>query len=93
MSGKHGEKGKSIWGKLREFLYGLAMHEAALVAIQKKAHFEHLFMLITMGNLLGVPIVPHYYTLRLLPYAVPRLAGWKRYMLREKDLTDKADFG
>ena len=35
-----------------------------------------------------VPILPPYYSLRLLPYAVPQIATWKRRMLREKDLTD-----
>ena len=32
---------------------------------------EHLFILITMGDLLGIPILPPYYSLRLLPYVVP----------------------
>jgi hypothetical protein len=49
---------------------------------------EHLFILVTMGDMLGVPILPPYYSLRLLPYAVPQIATWKRRMLREKDLTD-----
>ncbi len=49
---------------------------------------EHLFILTTMGDLLGVPILPPYYSLRLLPYVVPQIATWKRRMLREKDLTD-----
>jgi len=26
-----------------------------------------------------------------LPYVVPRMAGWKRSMLRERDLTDLCD--
>ena len=49
---------------------------------------EHLFILITMGDMLGVPILPPYYSLRLLPYVVPQISTWKRRMLREKDLTD-----
>lgn len=54
---------------------------------------EHLFMVVTMGDMLGLPIVPQYYALRLLPFALTGLHGWKRFMMREKDLTDKADFG
>ena len=46
------------------------------------------FILITMGDMLGVPILPPYYSLRLLPYVVPQISTWKRRMLREKDLTD-----
>jgi len=51
-----------------------------------------LFVLITMGDWLGIPILPPYYTLRLLPYVVPHLAGWKCCLLRERDLTDLTDF-
>jgi hypothetical protein len=35
-----------------------------------------------------VPILPPYYNLRLLPYVTPLIQGWRRRMLREKDLTD-----
>jgi hypothetical protein len=44
--------------------------------------------LVSFGDLLGVPILPPYYTLRLLPYVVPQINAWRRRMLREKDLTD-----
>ena len=30
-------------------------------------------MLVVFGDLLGVPILPPYYTLRLLPYVVPKI--------------------
>jgi hypothetical protein len=49
---------------------------------------EHLFILITMGDLLGIPILPPYYSLRLLPYVVPQISTWKRRMLRERDVSD-----
>jgi hypothetical protein len=54
---------------------------------------EHLFVLIVFGDIVGVPIIPPYYTLRLLPYIVPAVTSWKRRMLREKDLTDLAGAG
>jgi hypothetical protein len=41
--------------------------------------------------MLGVPVLPPYYTLRLLPYVVPHMAGWRRSMSRERDLTDLCD--
>jgi len=73
---------------LREFIYGMAAHDTARLALKTRASMEHLFILITMGDLLGVPILPPYYSLRLLPYVVPQISTWKRRMLREKDLTD-----
>ena len=72
----------------KEFVYGMAAHDMARQALKTRSSMEHLFILITMGDMLGVPILPPYYSLRLLPYVVPQIATWKRRMLREKDLTD-----
>jgi len=73
---------------LRDFLYGMAGHDMTRFALKTRGSMEHLFILITMGDLLGVPILPPYYSLRLLPYVVPQISTWKRRMLRERDLTD-----
>jgi hypothetical protein len=43
------------------------------------------------GDVLGVPILPPYYALRLLPFVVPSIEGWRYSMLRERDLTDLFD--
>jgi hypothetical protein len=73
---------------LKEILYGMAAHDMSRYAVRTRASMEHLFILITMGDLIGVPILPPYYSLRLLPYVVPNIATWKRRMLREKDISD-----
>ena len=72
----------------REIMYGMASHDMSRHALRTRASMEHLFILITMGDLLGVPILPPYYSLRLLPYVVPQVSTWKRRMLRERDITD-----
>ena len=72
----------------KEVVYGMASHDMARQAVRTRASMEHLFILTTMGDLLGVPILPPYYSMRLLPYVVPQIATWKRRMLREKDMTD-----
>jgi len=72
----------------RELIYGMAVHDTARFALKTRGSMEHLFILITMGDLLGVPILPPYYSLRILPYVVPQIATWKRRMLRERDITD-----
>ncbi|HKZ69701.1 MAG TPA: hypothetical protein VJ020_06460 [Anaerolineales bacterium] len=79
---------KSLFQNLKEILYGMATHDMSRYAVRTRASMEHLFILITMGDLLGVPILPPYYSLRLLPYVVPQIATWKRRMLREKDVSD-----
>ena len=73
---------------VKEFLYGMAGHDMTRFALKTRGSMEHLLILITMGDLLGIPILPPYYSLRLLPYVVPQISTWKRRMLRERDLTD-----
>jgi hypothetical protein len=79
---------KGFLGKVRQVTYGMAAHDMTRYALRTRASMEHLFILVTMGDMLGVPILPPYYSMRLLPYVVPQVSTWKRRMLREKDLTD-----
>ena len=79
---------KKLWQNIRDTVYGMAAHDMSRAALRTRASMEHLFILITMGDLLGIPILPPYYSLRLLPYVVPQIATWKRRMLREKDVAD-----
>jgi len=75
----------------REILYGMTVYEWVRSCERSRGELEHLFVLIVFGDLLGVPILPPYYSLRLLPYAVPRINCWKRSLLRERDWTDLDD--
>ncbi len=77
-----------IWRNIGETIYGMAAHDMSRAALRTRASMEHLFILITMGDLLGIPILPPYYSLRLMPYVVPQITTWKRRMLREKDIAD-----
>ena len=76
------------WRAFKGAMYGMALHDMVRYHTRNKAGLEHLFILITMGDLVGVPILPSYYSLRLLPYVVPELEGWKRRLLRERDIVD-----
>ena len=73
---------------VREILYGLMLHEMDLEMKKEKGHLDNLFMLVIFGDLIGLPLLPPYYSLRLLPHIIPSLETWKRRVLREKDLTD-----
>ena len=79
---------RGFLGKARKVAYGMAAHDMTRYAMRTRASMEHLFILVTMGDMLGVPILPPYYSMRLLPYVVPQISTWKRRMLREKDVTD-----
>jgi hypothetical protein len=73
---------------VREVMYGLLLHEMELVMRKERGHLDNLFMLVIFGDLIGLPLLPPYYSLRLLPHIIPSLETWKRRVLREKDLTD-----
>jgi len=74
----------------REILYGMTVHEMDLELKKERGSLDHLFMLIVFGDLVGLPLLPPYYSMRLLPFIVPSIKTWKRGLLREKDLTDFA---
>jgi hypothetical protein len=73
---------------MREFFYGMTVHELDVETRRARADLEHLFMLIVFGDLIGLPILPPYYSMRLLPFILPGVRRWKRSVLRERDLTD-----
>jgi hypothetical protein len=79
---------KSLPKVLREIMYGLTLHEMDLETKKMRGHLDHLFMLIVFGDLVGLPLLPPYYAMRLLPYILPTIETWKRSLLRERDLTD-----
>lgn len=82
----------SRWQAIREFLYGMMGMEFASHAMEMRASLESVFMLGTVGDMIGVPVLPPYYSLRLLPYIVPHIATWKRRVLREREFTDEHDY-
>ena len=83
------------WEEIREwwggFVFGMTYYEMVRTLYKERADMEHLFVLISFGDLIGVPILPPYYSMRLLPYIVPMIHNWRRRMLRERDLTDMID--
>ena len=62
---------KGLWQGFKETIYGMSAHDMSRAALRTRASMEHLFILITMGDLLGIPILPPYYSLRLLPARGP----------------------
>jgi len=83
---------KGLSRAIREFLFGMIGLEFSKHALEMRASMESLFMLITVGEMIGVPVLPPYYSLRLLPYLVPNISTWKRRVLREREFTDEHDY-
>jgi len=71
-----------------EVIYGMTTFDWVRDMQRERGEVERLFVLITFGDLVGLPILPPYYTMRLLPYIVPTINRWRRSLLRERDWTD-----
>ncbi len=79
------------FGAIREVIYGMYAYEFERQALEMRGEMETAFLLITLGDMLGLPVIPPIYSLRILPYVVPGIASWKRRLLRERDFTDKEE--
>lgn len=66
----------------------MTVRELELESRRQRGQINKLFMLVVFGDLAGLPLLPSYYALRLLPYFVPSLNSWKRSLNRERDITD-----
>ncbi len=77
---------------LREFAYGMTGYEFARHAVETRAALENIFLLVLAGDMIGVPVMPPYYSMRLLPYVVPDIVTWKRRVLREREFSDDHDY-
>jgi len=73
---------------LNEVFYGMTAYGLQLEMKKEKGALNNLLMLMVFGDLIGVPLFPPYYSMRLLPVVVPHISTWKRNIQREKDLTD-----
>lgn len=77
---------------VKDFLYGFIGYDFARHALEERAALESLFMVTTVGDMVGLPVLPPYYSLRLLPWVSPEVIRWKRRVLRERLVTDEHDF-
>ncbi|HEX9446298.1 MAG TPA: hypothetical protein VGA73_19430, partial [Candidatus Binatia bacterium] len=64
----------------------------ARYALEARRELESVFILVTLGDLVGVPVLPPVYALRLLPYVAPEIEKWKRQMARRKEFWEREDF-
>jgi len=80
------------WQVVRDFMYGLAGYPFVRHAREMKHEAEALFMLVTLGDLVGVPIMPPIYSLRLLPHVAPQISQWKRQLARKKEFWEKEEY-
>ncbi|HWO43839.1 MAG TPA: hypothetical protein VNO43_18770 [Candidatus Eisenbacteria bacterium] len=84
-------RGKALEA-VRNFIYGLTGYEFARHASEMKREAEALFMLVTLGNMIGLPLLAPMYSLRLLPYLTPRISAWKRQLAGKDGAREAAEY-
>ena len=84
--------GRNFIQAVREFFFGMIGYEFERHAVEMRSTMETLFMAVSFGDMLGLPIIPPYYSLRLLPFVVPSIATWKRRVSREREFSDDHEF-
>ena len=89
---------EKVPGKIREacrtvgqMIYGASVYDWVREVQKQRGEMERFFVLVVFGDLIGIPILPPYYSMRLIPYTMPKIESWKRCILRERDLTDMFD--
>jgi len=80
------------WAEMKQFLYGLTGYEFARYAVETRHELESIFMIVTLGDLIGVPVLPPIYSLRLLPYVAPEIGMWKRCLARRKEFWEREEY-
>ena len=79
--------GSGSWRQaIDEFLFGVLSFDELRELTRQWAWRDNLFLTLIFGDIIGLPILPPYYALRLLPHALPSFEFWKRRVPREKDI-------
>lgn len=85
-------KHESFRQRLRDFFYGMTGYEFERQATEMRGALENVFMTVTLGDMLGLPIIPPVYSLRLLPYVVPSITTWKYRVSRRRELPESEEY-
>ncbi len=81
---------KKLKQAVRDFLFGAFYFDLYKDTLKLARNYNDFVYLIIFGEILGIPLMSTYYTLRLIPYIYGDLITWKARQLRERDLTESA---
>ena len=77
-----------LWAALRQAAWGLWVFDTYDVVETEARHQQDAFDLMTMGDMVGIPLMNTTTGLRLLPYVMDSLPGFKARSLREHEVPD-----
>jgi len=73
---------------LKELIVGATVYDMAKTWADMIRYNTYAIMSVLFADTVGIPL-PCYYRLRLLPLLMPQLNTWRRFVLKEKDITEK----
>ncbi len=75
---------------LKEMLWGLFFFDFYSENMKMQVRYNDAVNLLVFSEQLGIPLMNSYVSMRLLPYFVGQLEGWKRREMRERDVLEDA---
>lgn len=89
-----GREPRGAWKRLvfhaRELVWGLVLYDFWRELETRRRRYQDAMNVVLMGEFLGIPTMSSVITLRLLPYLLPDLKGWKARQLREAEVLEEA---
>ncbi len=73
---------------LKEVAWGLFFYDMYTETRKLRMHYDDAVNLLVFSEQLGIPLMNSYVSMRLLPYFIGDLEGWKRRELSEHDVLD-----
>ncbi|TLZ43627.1 MAG: hypothetical protein E6K19_06830 [Methanobacteriota archaeon] len=70
---------------LKEVLWGLFFFDFYTENMKMRLRYNDAVNLLVFSEQLGIPLMNSYVSMRLLPYFMGQLEGWKRRELREHE--------
>jgi hypothetical protein len=77
----------------KEALWGLFFFDFYSENMKMRIRYNDAVNLLVFSEQLGIPLMNSYVSMRLLPYFVGELEGWKRRELREREILEEAPDG
>ena len=75
---------------LKEILWGLFFFDLYTENMKMGIRYNDAVNLLVFSEQLGIPLMNSYVSMRLLPYFVGELEGWKRREMREREILEEA---
>ena len=83
-----GSRGGGWKEKLRDLFFGIFYYGMYQQIVHTARKYKDVVHVLVVGELLGVPSLSNYYTLRLLPYVLDEITQVKKIVTKDYDVLE-----